>query len=306
MGWPPRAAPSSARIPLSLSLSPIISGGAPAPRPPRGLAPLPPPPASPPPPMTASSPNQCSLMGHPCTPMPSYDTILSTWVPFTHVPFHHVTLSLSRGCHHCQHCWADCCDGSCQRGCCKGGIPAITDPGGKALGGMSFRSPSCCASCRKQTPTPPRPSAPPTPAQRLPPLCSQAPPRPPKALVTSLEWVALGSQESRAKPPSPAQPHNLLGQPTPYTPWLLEHLDQTQQRLLFQMTQTAGEGDRKSPQRVQKMRHVQRKGLEGLGGDDTGWTSWSETLKLNVPIHFGNHGRLVVPGKLLTLKLKLS
>lgn len=37
------------------------------------------------------------------------------------------------------------------------------------------------------------------------------------------------------------------------------------------------------------MRHVPRKGLEGLGGDgDTGWTSGSETLKLNVPIHFGN------------------
>lgn len=167
MGWPPRAAPSSARIPLSLSLSPIISGGAPAPRPPRGLAPLPPPPASPPP-MTASSPNQCSLMGHPCTPMPSYDTILSTWVPFTHVPFHHVTLSLSRGCHHCQHCWADRCDGSCQRGCCKGGIPAITDPGGKALGGMSFRSPSCCASCRKQPPTLPPPSASPPPSSEAP------------------------------------------------------------------------------------------------------------------------------------------
>lgn len=146
------------------------------------------------------------------------------------------------------------------------------------------------------------------PQLRGPLLCApRHPPTLPKALVTSLEWVALGSQESRAKPPSPPQPRNLLGQPTPHAPWLLEHLDQTQQRLLFQMTlQTAGEGDRKSPQRVQKMRHVQRKGLEGLGGDDTGWTSWSETLKLNVPIHFGNHGRLVVPGKLLTLKLKLS
>lgn len=131
--------------------------------------------------MTASSPNQCSLMGHPCTPMPTYDTILSTWVPFTHVPFHHVTLSLSRGCHHCQHCWADRCDGSCQRGCYKGGIPAITDPGGKALGGMSFRSPSCCASCRKQPPTLPPPSASPPPAQRPPPLCSQASPHPPQS-----------------------------------------------------------------------------------------------------------------------------
>lgn len=52
------------------------------------------------------------------------------------------------------------------------------------------------------------------------------------------------------------------------------------------------------------MRHVQRKGLEGLGGDDTGWTGWSE--KLNVPIHSGKQALLVVPGKLLTLKLKLK
>lgn len=39
---------------------------------------------------------------------------------------------------------------------------------------------------------------------------------------------------------------------------------------------------------------------EGPGGDDIGWTSWSETLKLNVPIHFGNPWLLVVPEKLLT------
>ena len=54
------------------------------------------------------------------------------------------------------------------------------------------------------------------------------------------------------------------------------------------------------------MRHVQRKGLEGLGGDNTGRTSWSATQKLNVPIHFGNQALLVVPGKLLTLELKLK
>lgn len=45
---------------------------------------------------------------------------------------------------------------------------------------------------------------------------------------------------------------------------------------------------------------------EGPGGDDIGWTSWSETLKLNVPIHFGNPWLLVVPEKLVTWKLKLQ
>lgn len=77
--------------------------------------------------------------------------------------------------------------------------------------------------------------------------------------------------------------------------------------LFFQITlQTAGEGRTKSPESAQKMRHVHRKGLEGLGGDDTGRTSGLETLKLNVPMHFGNQGLLVVPRKLLTLKLKLK
>ena len=52
---------------------------------------------------------------------------------------------------------------------------------------------------------------------------------------------------------------------------------------------------------------MHRKGLEGLGGDsDTGWRGWSETLKLNVPILFGNPWLVVLPGKLLTLKLKLK
>lgn len=54
------------------------------------------------------------------------------------------------------------------------------------------------------------------------------------------------------------------------------------------------------------MRHVHRKDLEGLGEDNTGWMSWSEILKLNVPILFGNLRPLVMPGKLLTLKLKLK
>ena len=90
----------------------------------------------------------------------------------------------------------------------------------------------------------------------------------------------------------------------PRVPLFLEHLDQTRECILFQIT--AGEGKNKSPERAQRMRHVQRKGLEGLGGDNTGRTSWSATQKLNVPIHFGNQALLVVPGKLLTLELKLK
>lgn len=90
----------------------------------------------------------------------------------------------------------------------------------------------------------------------------------------------------------------------PRVPLLLEHLDQTRECIFFQIT--AGEGKNKSPERAQRMRHVQRKGLEGLGGDDTGWTSWLETQNLNVPIHSGKQALLVVPGKLLTLKLKLK
>lgn len=47
-------------------------------------------------------------MGRPRTPMPTLQDFipqaLSTWVPFTHFPLLHVTPSLSRGCHHCQHC----------------------------------------------------------------------------------------------------------------------------------------------------------------------------------------------------------
>lgn len=72
----------------------------------------------------------------------------------------------------------------------------------------------------------------------------------------------------------------------------------------FQITlRTAGEGRTKSPERAQRMRHVHRK---GLGAGNTGRTSWLETLKLNVPMHFGNQGLPVVPRKLLTLKLKLK
>ena len=41
-------------------------------------------------------------------------------------------------------------------------------------------------------------------------------------------------------------------------------------------------------------------------GATLGGQSWLETLKLNVPMHFGNQGLPVVPRKLLTLKLKLK
>lgn len=45
----------------------------------------------------------------------------------------------------------------------------------------------------------------------------------------------------------------------------------------FQITlRTAGEGRTKSPERAQRIRHVHRKGLEGLGGGNTGRTKLVE------------------------------
>lgn len=101
-------------------------------------------------------------------------------------------------------------------------------------------------------------------------------------LLPSLAGVSGGAK--------PSVPGTFRGHMTSHGLPPFEYPDQTRDCIFFQRTlQTAGEGKKKSPQRAQRMRHVHRKGLEGLGRDGhTGWTSWSETLKLNVPIHFGS------------------
>lgn len=48
-----------------------------------------------------------------------------------------------------------------------------------------------------------------------------------------------------------------------------------------------------------------QKGLTGQEGTAPARQA-SPGLRLNVPIHFGNPWLLIVPGKLLTLKLKLE